>query len=131
MVYEELMDNNKNSIKSTAPRHLHIFSVEIDETYHPSLLQVNKQVHAEYWAVCLRRSTLWIIYTCDEPSPGDDDSSVEIEPTIPLLSEWMKIPVKVLVRIAEVIFKFVSEYKFPDICKSDLVRVGCFPSTYF
>jgi hypothetical protein len=90
MVYEELMDNKKNNIKFTAPRNLDVSQVYLHNMYYPSLLQISKQVHEEYWPLCLRTSMLWIEYTCID-SPSEDDNAEGESSTIPFLTDWMKI----------------------------------------
>lgn len=123
MVYEELMDNPKNDIKFTAPRNLDIDLVYLDGMFYPNLLQVSKQVRDEYWPLCLRKSVLCIYYTSRYPdTPSDEESeenNEENEPTIPLLSEWLRLPIKVLVRITEVMFKFTAMWTLPDFSKTD------------
>ncbi|CAD0095444.1 unnamed protein product [Aureobasidium vineae] len=115
MVYEELMNNEANSIKFTPPKGFDIEYVYLDGMYYPNLLQVNKLVHDEYWSLCLRKSILWITYNCSDPNTSDEDISEADDVGFPRLSEWLKIPTKVLVRITEVVFRFGAMFLLPRI----------------
>jgi hypothetical protein len=131
MVFDELMDNKKNDIKFTAPRNLEIDFLYLDGMYYPNLLQASKQVHDEYWPLCLRQSVLWIHYTHAGPTASNQQNSQELKVAIPLLSKWIKMPVKILVRIREVVFKFEAMWTLPAFGKLDSICVGCSRSTGF
>jgi hypothetical protein len=129
MVYEELMDNKKNTMKFKTPSKLDILDVHLDGMYYPSLLQVNKLTRDEYWPLCLRDSILWVDYACAEPDqPNEEDDEEEEEPTMPPLSEWLMMPVGILERITEVVFKFQAYWMLPDFSKSNSTCFrGLFP----
>ena len=129
MVYEELMDNKKNTMKFRTLSKLDILDVHLDGMYYPSLLQVNKLTRDEYWPLCLRDSILWVDYACAEPDqPNEEDDEEEEEPTMPPLSEWLMMPVGILERITEVVFKFQAYWMLPDFSKSNSTCFrGLFP----
>ncbi|KAI4725508.1 hypothetical protein E4T49_06713 [Aureobasidium sp. EXF-10728] len=130
MVYEKLADKIVD-VKFTSPKGLEVEQVDLDGMYCPSLLQVNKLVHDEYWPLCLRKSALWIRYTCVEPTTPDETSEQEEDFTVPALSEWVELPIKVLVRVPEVVFKFEAMFFLPPInpfsgiacCTSELLSL--------
>jgi hypothetical protein len=130
MIFEELMDNDKNDIKFTAPHNLYVEYVYFDRMYYPSLLLVSKLFREEYWSLCLHKSVLWIFYSCDEPFHEEEDDEQD-GPTIPFLSEWVEIPDKVLDRVTEVIFKFKADWMLPHIGKSDPTCLICTPIKLF
>jgi hypothetical protein len=125
MVFEELMDNTKHKIKSAKLHNLVLEHVWLDKMYYPEILQVSKLVHDEYWPLCLRESTLWIIYSCEYPALPDEENSEEEESAIPLLSQWLEIPLKVLARVTEIMFKFQADWIIPDVGKSSLICFNC------
>lgn len=128
MIYEELMDSKKCHIKYTAPHHLDIEQIYIDDMYYTEILQVNKLVRDEYWPLCLRNSVLWISYTFGD-IPSNEESGGGERQTIPSLSDWLQIPTEVLDKVTEVIFRFQTEFELPDIGKSDSICISCLPST--
>jgi hypothetical protein len=128
MIYEELMDNRKNNVRFTAPAHLDVDQVYIDDMFYPNLLRVSKLVRKEYWPLCLRESSLWVTYEIADDLP-DEQSGEGNERGMPYLSDWLEIPTEVLDRITEVIFKFTAEYVFPKVGKSDSICIICSPST--
>ncbi|KAH0372202.1 hypothetical protein KCU65_g1371, partial [Aureobasidium melanogenum] len=117
MVYEELMDNKKNDVKFTSPKGFEMSQIYIDDMYYPNLLSVNKLIREEYWPLCLREATLWISYGCPELTDheSEEDDSDEEDPELPLLSEWLDLPTKVLSKLTEVVFKFEAQWEFPQI----------------
>ncbi|KAI5198014.1 hypothetical protein E4T39_06980 [Aureobasidium subglaciale] len=115
MVYEELMDNNENQIRFISPKGFEVDDVYKEEMYYPNLLEVNKLVREEYWPLCLRTATLWINYRCPESFGPEEDSDEEDDPTLPLLSEWLKISKAVLAKISSVVYKFEARRKLPKI----------------
>ncbi|KAH0402389.1 hypothetical protein KCU89_g3193, partial [Aureobasidium melanogenum] len=115
MVYEELMDNKKNQIKFTSPEGFEVDDVHLDGMYHPNLLRVSKLVHDEYWSLCLRESVLWINYSCGEPSSSGEEIDQVETTSIGELSDWTDLPIKVLVRITEVVFKFEAMFELPHM----------------
>ncbi|KAI5242869.1 hypothetical protein E4T43_04532 [Aureobasidium subglaciale] len=133
MVYEELMDNNKNRVTFTSPKGLEVEEVYIDEMHHPRLLEINKLIREEYWPLCLRTATLWIIYGCPEltRSGPEEDMDEENEPTLPPLSEWLKLSKVVLAKMPNVVFKFGATWELPKInpfygiadCTSELLSL--------
>lgn len=118
MVYDELMDNSKNSRKYTTPSKLDILDVRLDGLYYPSLLRVSKLVRDEYWPLCLHDSILWVEYACAEPDQPNEENDEEGKPTMPPLSEWLVMPIGILERITEVVFKFQAYWVLPDFSKS-------------
>ncbi|KAH0350187.1 hypothetical protein KCU81_g2793, partial [Aureobasidium melanogenum] len=117
MIYEELMDNRKNNIQFTQPKGFEVEDVYLDNMYHPNLLKVNKQIREEYWPLCLRKSVLWINYGCEERFGAEEeaDDSDEEEKALPLLSQWLHLPNTVLAKMTDVVYKFQTHWRLPDI----------------
>lgn len=124
MVFEELLDNPKSAVKFTAPRNLDVEEVHLDGMYYPSLLGVSKSIHNDYWSLCLRQSTLWVVYTCADSAQPDEEDSEEEKPTMPPLTDWVTLPTRILERVPEVIFKFEPNWMLPEISKMKSNRMS-------
>lgn len=120
MVYEELMDNEKNSVKFAQPKGFEVEDVCLDNMHYPNLLKANKLVRDEYWPLCLRKAVLWITYGCAERSSWEDeaDDSEEGETGLPLLSQWLSLPDTILAKLTDVVYKFQARWELPKISKS-------------
>lgn len=120
MIYEELMDNQKSSIKFTQPKGFEVENVGLYDMHYPNLLKVNKLVRGDYWPLCLRKSAVVICYGCDERLSWEDetDDGDEEETALPLLSQWLHLPPTVLAKLTNVVYKFQAYRKLPDISKS-------------
>jgi len=134
MVYDELMDKMYCKVKFTSPRKLLVEQVYLDDMYYPGILQVSKLVRDEYWPLCLRTTTLWIMYTCVDPDDeveNDDEEEEDEGATMLPLADWVEIPDKVLDRITDVVFRFEAHWDLPEIGKSASTWFKCVSSTCF
>ncbi|THV64375.1 hypothetical protein D6D28_09959 [Aureobasidium pullulans] len=117
MIYEELMDNNKNSIKFTQPEGFEIENACLYNMHYPNLLKVNRLVRGEYWPLCLHKSDLMINYGCEERLSWEEETNHGDgeEPALSLLSQWLHLPPTVLAKLTNVVYKFQAYWKLPNI----------------